>query len=172
MHEATPNARTSPVTLSVPAGPPWVPGRPAPVVRFDDLNEQQREAVAHLRGPVLVLAPVGTGKTTVIAHRAAHAIRSGVDPGHVLCLSFTNRAAREMRDRILTLLGTRAGGVSVRTFHGFCTQVLRHEADALGIPADFTICDEEDAREILADLARRQGAPPDRSEEHTSELQS
>src|SRR5207253_3033315 len=64
-------------------------------------------------------------------------------------------------DRILTQLGNRAGGVSVRTFHGFCTQVLRHEAEALGIPADFTICDEEDAREILVDLARRQGVAPD-----------
>src|SRR5262249_49907428 len=66
-----------------------------------------------------------------------------------------------MRDRILGLLGGRASEVTVRTSHGFCTQVLRHEADALGIPADFTICDEEDAKEILADLARRQGAAAD-----------
>src|SRR5437667_139721 len=160
MHEATPNARTSPVNLSVPGGPPWALARPAPVVLPEDLNDQQRQAVAHLRGPLLVLAPVGTGKTTVIAHRAAHAIRSGIEPTHVLCLSFTNRAAREMRDRILTLLGHRAGEVTVRTFHGFCAQVLRHEADALGIPADFTICDEEDAKELLTDLARRQGAAP------------
>src|SRR5438552_427040 len=161
MHEAPPPSRTSPVNFSVPDGPPWAFVSPAPVVLAEDLNDQQREAIAHLRGPLLVLAPVGTGKTTVIAHRAAHAIRAGVEPAHILCLSFTNRAAREMRDRILTLLGGRAGEVTVRTFHGFCTQVLRHEADALGIPADFTICDEEDAREILADLARRQGAVPD-----------
>src|SRR5438067_886800 len=160
MHEATPHARTSPVDLPLSAGPPWAFAQPVPVVLSDDLNEQQREAIAHLRGPLLVLAPVGTGKTTVIAHRAAHAIRSGIEPAQVLCLSFTNRAAREMRDRILTLLGHRAGEVTVRTFHGFCTQVLRHEADALGIPADFTICDEEDAREILAELCRRQGVTP------------
>src|SRR5262245_23947707 len=143
------------------SGPPWVVIRPAPLVSPEDLNEQQREAVECGRGPLLVLAPVGTGKTTVIAHRAAHAIRSGMDPSHVLCLSFTNRAAREMRDRILTLLGGCGGEIAVRTFHTFCTQVLRHEADALGIPADFTICDEEDAKEILADLARRQGTAPD-----------
>ena len=127
----------------------------------DDLNEQQREAVGHLRGPLLVLAPVGTGKTTVIAHRAAAAIAAGIDPRHILCLSFTNRAAREMRERILVLLGGRAGEITVRTFHGFCTHVLRHEADALGIPADFTICDEEDAREILSSLAHRQGVKAD-----------
>jgi DNA helicase-2/ATP-dependent DNA helicase PcrA len=161
MHDATPQARTFPVSRPVSAGPPWAFAQPVPVVLPDDLNDQQRKAIAHLHGPLLVLAPVGTGKTTVIAHRAAHAIRSGIEPAHVLCLSFTNRAAREMRDRILTLLGNRASEVTVRTFHGFCTQVLRHEADALGIPADFTICDEEDAREILVDLARRQGAAPD-----------
>ena len=123
----------------------------------DDLNEQQRQAIACLRGPLLVLAPVGTGKTTVIAHRAAAAIAAGIDPRHLLCLSFTNRAAREMRERILTLLGPRAGEVTVRTFHGFCTHVLRHESDALGIPADFTICDEEDAKDILRSLCRAQG---------------
>ena len=127
----------------------------------DDLNEQQRQAVEHLRGPLLVLAPVGTGKTTVIAHRAAAAIRAGMDARHILCLSFTNRAAREMRERILAVLGPQAGEVTVRTFHGFCTHVLRHEADALGIPADFTICDEEDARDILRGLCRGQGVSTD-----------
>ena len=75
-----------------------------------DLNDQQREAVAHLHGPLLGPAPVGTGKTTVIAHRAAHAIRSGIDPAHILCLSFTNRAAREMRERVLALLRQVAEG--------------------------------------------------------------
>jgi DNA helicase-2/ATP-dependent DNA helicase PcrA len=133
-------------------------------VLADDLNEQQRQAVEHLHGPLLVLAPVGTGKTTVIAHRAAAAIRAGMDPRHLLCLSFTNRAAREMRDRILALLGPRAGEVTVRTFHGFCTHVLRHEADALGIPADFTICDEEDAKYILRGLCRGQGVTAEAAE--------
>ncbi len=132
-----------------------------PVVAPDELNDEQRQAVEHVRGPLLVLAPVGTGKTTVIAHRAARAIRSGVDPAHVLCLSFTNRAAREMRQRIVALLGGGSDEVTVRTFHGFCALVLHCEADALGIPADFTICDEEDAKEVLAGLARRQGARAD-----------
>src|SRR5262245_29664292 len=149
MHEPAPNRLPDRLPAAGPVVPPG------------ELNDEQRQAVEHVRGPLLVLAPVGTGKTTVIAHRAAHAIRGGVDPAHVLCLSFTNRAAREMRGRIVALLGGGSGEVTVSTFHGFCALVLRREADALGIPTDFTICDEEDSKEILAGLALRQGAGPD-----------
>jgi DNA helicase-2/ATP-dependent DNA helicase PcrA len=123
-----------------------------------ELNEQQRQAVLHLEGPLLVHAPVGTGKTTVLAHRAAHAIASGRDPASLLCLSFTNRAARQMRERIASLLGGKGNEIAVRTFHGFCTHVLRLEADNLGLHADFTICDEADARELLLDAWRQQTA--------------
>jgi DNA helicase-2/ATP-dependent DNA helicase PcrA len=123
---------------------------------LDELNEQQRQAACHLDGPLLVHAPVGTGKTTVLAHRAAQAILSGRDPASLLCLSFTNRAARQMRSRIVQLLGGRGAEISVRTFHGFCTQVLRLEADTLGLPADFSICDESDTREFLLDAWRQQ----------------
>src|SRR5262249_50447061 len=114
------------------------------------------EAACHLDGPLLVHAPVGTGKTTVLAHRAAQAILSGRDPASLLCLSFTNRAARQMRERILQLLGGRGAEISIRTFHGFCTQVLRLEADTLGLPPDFSICDESDTREILLEAWRQQ----------------
>ena len=117
------------------------------------LNERQDEAVRHVRGPLLVLAPVGTGKTTVIARRTAHAIEEGVDPSGILCLSFTNRAAREMKDRIVARLGRQAADVHVSTFHGLCAHILRHEADALGLAPDYTICDEEDAKELLETLA-------------------
>jgi DNA helicase-2/ATP-dependent DNA helicase PcrA len=117
------------------------------------LNERQDEAVRHVLGPLLVLAPVGTGKTTVIARRTAHAIEAGVDPCGILCLSFTNRAAREMKDRIVARLGRAAADVHVSTFHGLCAHILRHEADALGLAPDYTICDEEDAREILETIA-------------------
>jgi DNA helicase-2/ATP-dependent DNA helicase PcrA len=116
------------------------------------LNERQDEAVRHVFGPLLVLAPVGTGKTTVIARRTAHAIEAGIDPSGILCLSFTNRAAREMKDRIVARLGRQAADVHVSTFHGLCAHVLRHEADALGLAPDYTICDEEDAKELLEDL--------------------
>ncbi len=117
------------------------------------LNERQDEAVRHVFGPLLVLAPVGTGKTTVIARRTAHAIEAGIDPAVILCLSFTNRAAREMKDRIVARLGRQAAEVHVSTFHGLCAHVLRHEADALGLAPDYTICDEEDAKELLENIA-------------------
>jgi DNA helicase II / ATP-dependent DNA helicase PcrA len=123
---------------------------------FEELNEQQREAVRHQEGPLLVHAPVGTGKTTVLAHRAAFAIAAGRDPASLLCLSFTNRAARQMRERITELLKGQATDVSVRTFHGFCTHVLRLEAENVGLPHDFSICDEADAREVLLDAWRQQ----------------
>src|SRR6266511_5082399 len=81
MHEPAPNSPPPDVRAAASplSGPPWAVARPAPLVLPDDLNEQQREAVEQVRGPLLVLAPVGTGKTTVIAHRAAHAIRSGIE---------------------------------------------------------------------------------------------
>jgi DNA helicase II / ATP-dependent DNA helicase PcrA len=126
-----------------------------------ELNEQQREAAEHVRGPLLVLAPVGTGKTTVIAHRAARAVEEGIDPGSVLCLSFTNRAAREMKERIALRLSRHAGEITVRTFHGLCAHILRHDADALGIASDFTICDEEDAKEVMLGLADAHGLSAD-----------
>src|SRR5262245_61983498 len=126
-----------------------------------ELNEQQCQAVEHVHGPLLVLAPVGTGKTTVIAHRAARAVEQGIDPSTILCLSFTNRAAREMKERIALCLSRHAGEITVRTFHGLCAHVLRHDADALGIASDFTICDEEDAKEIMLGLAEAAGLSVD-----------
>jgi DNA helicase-2/ATP-dependent DNA helicase PcrA len=80
-----------------------------------------------------------------------------MDPGSILCLSFTNRAAREMRERLAAVLGKAASEVSVRTFHGLCAHILRHEFHPLGIPPDFTICDEEDARALLAEACNNQG---------------
>ena len=130
-----------------------------------DLNSQQQEVVEHVHGPLLVLAPMGTGKTLVIARRAARAVQEGLDPDSLLCLSFTNRAAREMRERIATVLGPRGSEVTVRTFHGLCAELLRHEFQPLGVPPDFTICDEEDARALLAETCNGQGIlskPPTR----------
>lgn len=122
-----------------------------------DLNSQQQEVVEHIHGPLLVLAPMGTGKTLVIARRAARAVQEGLDPDSILCLSFTNRAAREMRERITAVLGQKASEVTVRTLHGLCADLLRHEFQPLGVPPDFTICDEEDARALLADACNSQG---------------
>lgn len=136
-----------------------MPSTPDPAI-FASLNREQAEVVKHLRGGLLVMAPVGTGKTTVIARRAAHAIASGIEPGRILCLSFTNKAAREMQARISELLGDQARGLTTSTFHALCADILRHESDALGISYDFTIYDEEDCKEIVTSIAHELGLKP------------
>ncbi len=111
-----------------------------------DLNERQREAVLLTEGPILVLAGAGTGKTRVITYRVAHLIEQGV-PGHaILAVTFTNKAANVMKERISALLratGRDTSGVWVSTFHSFCARLLRREAQHLGLPRDFAIYDDD-----------------------------
>ena len=126
-------------------------------------NDRQREVVEAADGPRLVLAPAGTGKTRVMAERLARAIERGVDPDRTLCVTFTNRAAAEMRARIAARLEEldrpdQARRVHVRTFHGLCAWILRLEAPRLGLPRDYAIYDEEDAIELLRGLIKR--GPP------------
>jgi DNA helicase II / ATP-dependent DNA helicase PcrA len=111
------------------------------------LNERQREAVLATEGPVLVLAGAGTGKTRVITYRVAHLIEQGVPPGSILAVTFTNKAAGVMKERIQDLLrsvGRDASDVWVSTFHSFCARLLRREARHLGLPRDFAIYDDDD----------------------------
>lgn len=111
------------------------------------MNERQREAVLATEGPVLVLAGAGTGKTRVITYRVAHLIEQGVPPESILAVTFTNKAAGVMRDRISELLRSSGRGgadVWVSTFHSFCARLLRREARHLGLPRDFAIYDDED----------------------------
>jgi DNA helicase-2/ATP-dependent DNA helicase PcrA len=119
------------------------------------LNPEQRQAVDAVLRHVLVMAPVGTGKTNVLAMRAARAIESGVPPAQILCLSFTNKAAREMKTRLAQLLGKAGSDVTAKTFHAFCAGVVRSEAPALGIDSDFLIYDEEDCRTLLGGILKR-----------------
>jgi DNA helicase II / ATP-dependent DNA helicase PcrA len=114
---------------------------------LDSLNEKQREAVLATDGPVLVLAGAGTGKTRVITYRAAHLIEQGVPPEQILCVTFTNKAAEQMKERISALLrasGQDASEIWVSTFHSFSARLLRREAPRLGIPRDFAIYDDDD----------------------------
>lgn len=111
------------------------------------LNEPQREAVTHIDGPLCVLAGAGSGKTRVITHRIAWMIEQGVAPESILAVTFTNKAAKEMRDRVRALTGRYE--VRLATFHGFCATFLREELPAVGRSSDFTIYDEGDAKALM-----------------------
>jgi len=119
---------------------------------LDDLNPQQREAVLATEGPVLVLAGAGTGKTRVITCRVAHLIQQGVPGNAILAVTFTNKAADQMRTRVQNLLehtGAHAGDPWIGTFHSFCARLLRREAPRLGLSRDFAIYDEDDQQAAL-----------------------
>lgn len=118
---------------------------------FTPTSEQQA-IIDAVRGPILVMAPVGTGKTRVLAERVANAVTQGISASRILCLTFTNRAAGEMSARIGLVHPQSVRRLTVKTFHALCAQIARAEADALGIPADFVIYDEEDVIELLGDL--------------------
>src|SRR6476661_4020027 len=109
------------------------------------LNPQQRMAVETLRGPVLILAGAGTGKTRVITYRVAHMIERGISPGKILAVTFTNKAAREMRERVRQVRRAERGernGPTICTFHSLCVRILREHIDKLGYKRNFVIYDE------------------------------
>jgi DNA helicase-2/ATP-dependent DNA helicase PcrA len=119
------------------------PSPGVPLLRLDELNPPQREAVTAVDGPVLVLAGAGSGKTRVITYRVAHLIERGVPAEAVLAVSFTNKAAEEMRERVDRLVGARARPVTLCTFHALGLQILKAERAALGV-SSFTIYDASD----------------------------
>ena len=127
-------------------------------------NSEQAAAIKQVFGPLLVLSPMGTGKTQVMAQRAAAAVKYGVSPDKILCLTFTNRAAKEMKDRIVKIVPN-AYQLTVRTFHSFCAFINRCEHKILNIPYDFNIIDEEDAKEILKYCLQRLGVDSDQQME-------
>jgi DNA helicase II / ATP-dependent DNA helicase PcrA len=124
---------------------------------LQQLNEAQRAAVLHSNGPVMIIAGAGSGKTRVLTYRIAHLLQQGVDAFNILALTFTNKAAKEMRERIEKINGTEARNLWMGTFHAVFAKMLRIEADKLGYPNNFTIYDTDDAKSLMRDIVREQG---------------
>jgi DNA helicase II / ATP-dependent DNA helicase PcrA len=119
-------------------------------VLHDLLNDAQRHAVEVERGPLMILAGPGSGKTRVIAHRIAHLVQTlHVPPYRILAVTFTNKAAREMRERVESLLGDRASTLTMGTFHSICARILRVDGEAVGLPSDFAIYDSDDQASLV-----------------------
>src|SRR6476660_6781060 len=114
------------------------------------LNERQREAVLHVDGPIMIVAGAGSGKTKVLTTRIAHLMANGVDAFNILALTFTNKAAKEMKERIENILGNNeARNLYIGTFHSVFARILRGEAPRLGYPNSFTIYDTDDAKSVI-----------------------
>ena len=113
------------------------------------LNPSQRAAVEQTEGPVMIVAGAGSGKTRVITYRVAHLIQKGVDPFNILVLTFTNKAAKEMRERIMSVVGPEAKNIWMGTFHSIFARILRVEAELIGYPKNFTIYDTDDTKSLL-----------------------
>ena len=144
-----------PTQTAAPAD--YAPARPAalalPKVDIDSLNPAQREAVVTTEGPLLVLAGAGSGKTRVLTYRIAHMIADlGIRPWQILAITFTNKAAAEMRERLGALLPNSTRGMWVCTFHAMCVRMLREDADLLGYTGQFTIYDDDDSRRMVREI--------------------
>ena len=126
-----------------------------------ELNEQQLAAVTAPPGPLLVIAGAGSGKTRTLTYRVAYLLENGVDPRNILLLTFTNKAARQMLDRVANLLPVDASGIWGGTFHSIGNRMLRRHGSALGYSSGFTIMDREDQKDLIND---RRGELGNRSE--------
>ena len=121
------------------------------------LNPEQKAVVEHIFGPAIVMAPAGSGKTALLARRVEGALAQGVSAKDILCLTFTNLAARQLRARVEATAPEHARDIWMGTFHGFCASVLHIEAKQTGLPGDFVIYDEEDCQDLLENIVRNEG---------------
>ncbi len=127
---------------------------------LDELNDIQRQAVSCLEGPVMVIAGPGSGKTRVLTYRVAHLINNGVAPWNILTLTFTNKAAKEMKSRIEKVVGSSANKVWAGTFHSIFARILRVEAHRIGYPNDFTIYDTDDSKSVIKEIIKSMNLDP------------
>ena len=134
-----------------------------PEALLEGLNPQQRAAVIHQGPPLLIVAGAGSGKTRVLAHRIAHLLAArDVRPGQILAITFTNKAAGEMRDRVASLIGARSKGMWVSTFHSACVRILRREASHVGLKSTFSIYDAADSQRLMSMVLRDLDLDPKR----------
>ncbi len=143
--------------MTTPSSPDFRPAASRPAY-LDTLNAAQRQAVETLDGPVLVLAGAGTGKTRVLITRLAHLLVTGrAKPWNILAVTFTNKAAREMRERIAAIIGPAAEQIWLGTFHAICVRILRRHAELVGLKSNFTILDADDQVRLLKQLLQAEG---------------
>jgi len=125
------------------------------------LNQEQYKAVTHIEGPLLILAGAGSGKTRVITYRIAHLIKNiGIPPYSIVAVTFTNKAAQEMQNRIKGLIGPIGESVMIKTFHSLAVYILRRHGEAIGIPSNFTIYDDHDQESVIKDILRNLNIDP------------
>ncbi len=141
--------------LALDTGQPAAPASPAVARLVEDLNPSQRAAVEHRGGPLLIVAGAGSGKTRVLTRRIAHLLATGdAQPGQILAITFTNKAAGEMKERVSELVGARARAMWVSTFHSACVRILRSEASRLDVRSSFTIYDQADSLRLMTMVIR------------------
>ncbi len=134
-----------------------------PATLLDGLNPAQRAAVVHTGGPLLIVAGAGSGKTRVLTHRVAYLIAErAAQPGEILAITFTNKAAGEMKERVAALVGPRARSMWVSTFHSMCVRILRRDGKALGLKSSFSIYDADDSRRLMTMVGRELDLDPKR----------
>ena len=127
---------------------------------LEDLNPSQKDAVLHPKGPCLVIAGAGSGKTRVLTYRIAHLIKEGIDPFSILALTFTNKAAKEMKNRIEGIVGTDARSLWMGTFHSIFARILRSEGYKIGYPPNFVIYDTQDSKTLIKAIVKEQNLDP------------
>ena len=119
-----------------------------------ELNKNQQEAVNHINGPMLVLAGAGSGKTKVLTSRIANLIENGISPYNILAITFTNKAAKEMKDRVVSLIGSTANNIQISTFHSLGLRILKENYSLLGYERNFTIIDSDDVLTIIKKIMK------------------
>jgi DNA helicase-2/ATP-dependent DNA helicase PcrA len=161
--DAARNSPTAATTATATVEPPMAQTEEQLDALLGALNEPQREAVTHGDGPLLIVAGAGSGKTRVLTHRMAYLLATGAaKASEILAITFTNKAANEMRERAEALVGARVRAMWVLTFHSACARMLRAHADKLGYTRQFTIYDQADARRLIKHCIEEQGVDPKR----------